>query len=105
MTMTNTNNKIHIVSGATGQVGSAVVGALLEQDKSVKAIIRHPEKSDDLKSRGVDVEIADLFDLKAIKKAFYGGDTVFLLTPENPFSDNILADTERTIKNYREAIQ
>lgn len=103
--MTNTNNKIHIVSGATGQVGSAVVGALLEQDKSVKAIIRHPEKSDDLKSRGVDVEIADLFDLKAIKKAFYGGDTVFLLTPENPFSDNILADTERIIKNYREAIQ
>ena len=96
---------MHIVLGASGQVGSAIVDALLKRGKSVKGVCRNPQKADNLKSKGIEVEIADFFDLEALKKAFKGGDTVFLLTPENPSSKDILADTESILRNYREAIR
>jgi uncharacterized protein YbjT (DUF2867 family) len=38
-------------------------------------------------------------------KAFIGGTTVFVLTPENPVSTDIIEDTKRIVENYRMAIQ
>lgn len=96
---------MNIVLGASGQIGSAIVDALLKEGKPVKGVCRSPQKADKLKSKGIAVEIADFFDLEALKKAFKGGDTIFLLTPENPSSEDILADTESILKNYREAIR
>ncbi len=37
--------------------------------------------------------------------AFRAGTTVFVLTPANPFSENILADTQKIVENYKKAIQ
>lgn len=96
---------MNVVLGASGQIGSAIVDVLLKKGKPVKGVIRDSQKAANLKSKGVDVEVADFFDLEALKKAFSGGDTVFLLTPENPKSKDILADTAIILKNYREAIR
>jgi uncharacterized protein YbjT (DUF2867 family) len=95
---------MNIVLGATGQIGSMLVDNLLMKGQPVRAVIRNSLKAQELKNKGVEVIIADYSDLEALKKAFYGGKSVFLLTPENPECDNFLKETQLLLKNCREAI-
>jgi uncharacterized protein YbjT (DUF2867 family) len=48
--------------------------------------------------------MADFFDITALKTAFGGGEVLFLITPENPASRDVLGETCQIIRNYREAI-
>lgn len=98
------SEKTIIVTGATGRVGSAVVSYLLKEKVNVRAIIRDSQKAVSFKKNGAEVVIADFFDKEALMNAFSGGDTVFLITPENPVSSNILEDTKQILQNYRQAI-
>jgi uncharacterized protein YbjT (DUF2867 family) len=95
---------MHVVLGASGQVGSAVVKSLQKNQQPVTAVVRNPEKADELKRNGVPIVQADLFDTPALQKAFEHADTVFLLTPEDPASKDVLADAKTIVENYREAI-
>ncbi|RXA15172.1 NAD-dependent epimerase/dehydratase family protein [Methanosarcina sp. MSH10X1] len=93
-----------IILGATGQIGSMLVDNLLKKGRSVRAVVRNGSKAEGLKSKGVEVSIADYFDVETLKKAFQGGNSAFLLTPENPESQNFINETKTIINNYREAI-
>lgn len=95
---------MNIVLGATGQIGSMLVDNLLKKGQPVRAVIRNSLKSQELKNKSVEVIITDYSDGEALKKAFNGGKSVFLLTPENPECDNFLKETQMLLKNYREAI-
>jgi len=95
---------MNIVLGATGQIGSMLVDNLLKKGQPVRAVIRNNLKAQELKNKGVEVIIVDYSDLKSLKNAFYGGNSVFLLTPENPECDNFLKETQVLLNNYREAI-
>ncbi|EOR26208.1 hypothetical protein A500_08791 [Clostridium sartagoforme AAU1] len=95
---------MNIVLGATGQIGYMLVENLLKQGEKVRAVIRDEAKAEKLKKIGAEIAIADYFNLDELKKAFSGGKTVFLLTPENPQSNNFLKETKIIIDNYREAI-
>jgi uncharacterized protein YbjT (DUF2867 family) len=95
---------MNIVLGAAGQIGSMLVDELLKKCQPVRAVIRNSSKAQELKNKGVEVIIADYLDLEALKKAFYGGKSIFLLTPENPGCDNFLKETQMLLNNYREAI-
>jgi len=95
---------MNIILGATGQIGSMLVDNLLKKGQPVRAVIRNSLKAQELKNKGVEVSIADYFDVEALKKAFRGGDSVFLLTPENPECKNCLEETRMIINNYREAV-
>lgn len=94
-----------VVLGATGRVGSAVVGKLLECGQPVKAVVRDEKKAVSLKEHGAIVEVADYFDRNALKSAFRGANAAFLLTPENPESEDFLEDTRTILQNYCEAIR
>jgi uncharacterized protein YbjT (DUF2867 family) len=95
---------MHVVSGASGQVGSAVAKTLLTNGEPVTGVVRDAAKASDLKRNGMSIAQADLFDASALQKAFQGADTVFLLTPENPASNDVLGDVKAILKNYRDAI-
>lgn len=95
---------MNIVLGATGQIGSMVVDNLLKKGQPVRAVVRNRKKAQELMNKGVEVIIADYLDVEALKKAFYGGKTFFILTPENPESNNFLKDTQILLNNYREAL-
>ncbi|WP_410508618.1 NAD(P)H-binding protein [Methanosarcina hadiensis] len=95
---------MNIILGATGQVGSMLVDNLLKKGQPVRAVIRNDLKAQELRNKGAEVKIADYFDLDALKKAFQGGNAVFLLTPENPESEDFLSEIQTIITNYREAI-
>lgn len=95
---------MNIILGARGQIGSMLVNNLLRKGQPVRAVVRNEFKAQKLKSEGIEVRIVDYFDVDALKEAFQGGNSVFLLTPENPGSEDFLSDTQRIITNYREAI-
>ncbi|SEJ61335.1 Uncharacterized conserved protein YbjT, contains NAD(P)-binding and DUF2867 domains [Dyadobacter sp. SG02] len=94
----------HIILGASGRVGSAVVEKLLELDEPVKGIVRNEEKAEALKTRGADAAIADAHNLPALKVALRDGDTLFALTPETGKEENVLGDTNDILTNYRAAL-
>jgi len=96
---------MNIILGATGQVGSAIAGKLIKKNEPVRAVIRNPEKAGELKNKGVEVRIADYFDLSALKEAVKGGKLIFLLTPETVQSEDVLGDTKQILENYRKAIE
>src|SRR5690606_21467731 len=58
-----------------------------------------------LKDSSIESRTADLFHADQLTEAFDGGTTVFVLTPENFASTDIIGDTERVVENYRKAIK
>jgi uncharacterized protein YbjT (DUF2867 family) len=66
-----------LVTGATGRVGREVVDQLVRRDAKVRVLTRDPAKADF--PQGVDVAKGDLLDLGALRAAFDGVSTLFLL--------------------------
>lgn len=93
---------MNIIVGASGQVGSYLTTRLFDKGIPAIAVVRNPEKVKDKKFK---VRQADLFDLDQVVNAFKGGTTAFLLTPENPSSNDIIKDTKKIIINFRKAVE
>jgi uncharacterized protein YbjT (DUF2867 family) len=66
-----------LVTGATGRVGRQVVQQLLDRDADVRVLVRDPSKAGF--PAGVEVVQGDLLDLDALRAAFTGVRTLFLL--------------------------
>ncbi len=92
---------MNIIVGATGQVGSNLISEIKRNGFPVRAVVRNSNKVFD---KTIETRIADLFDVEQLIKAFKGGTSVFVLTPENPASDDIIGDTKQIVENYRKAI-
>jgi uncharacterized protein YbjT (DUF2867 family) len=66
-----------LVTGATGRVGRHVVDQLVQRDAAVRVLTRDPAKA--ALPAGVEVAKGDLLDLDALRTAFAGVRTLFLL--------------------------
>ena len=66
-----------LVTGATGRVGRQVVEQLVKRGADVRALVRDPAKANF--PAGVDVVQGDLLDVDALRGAFTGVSTLFLL--------------------------
>jgi uncharacterized protein YbjT (DUF2867 family) len=71
----------YVVTGATGQIGSALVDYLLSQSVPVRVFIRSENKAKDFRSRNVEVVIGNLDDVEALTKGFQGAKGVFAMNP------------------------
>ena len=69
-----------LVTGATGNVGSAVVAELRRRGATVRAFVRRPVKT----LRGVEVAIGDFDDRESIRAALAGVQRVFLASADSP---------------------
>lgn len=73
-----------LVTGASGQLGRAVINHLLDTQKvtpaSIVATSRNPESLADLKTRGITVRAADFDDPASLEKAFAGADRVLIIS-------------------------
>jgi uncharacterized protein YbjT (DUF2867 family) len=96
---------MNIVLGATGQIGFMLANNLFKKGQPVRVVVRNEAKAHELRKMGIEVFIADYLDKKALIKAFHGGKTAFLLTPENPNSENQIDEVRLMISNYRESVQ
>ncbi len=70
------------VTGATGQLGRLVIGALLEKvpANEIIAAVRSPSKAEDLKQSGVVVRHADYSQPETLRSAFAGVDKLLLIS-------------------------
>ncbi|TRX58853.1 nucleoside-diphosphate sugar epimerase [Fulvivirga sp. M361] len=93
---------MNIIVGATGQVGSNLINEIKRNRFPVRAVVRNPKK---LVDKTIEARKADLFNVEQLTEACKGGTAIFVLTPENPGSNNIIEDTKRIIENYRKVVQ
>lgn len=73
-----------LVTGANGNVSTALISALKSQPVKVRAMVRNPAKVDALKAQGVEVVVGDLETPRSLPKAFDGVDKLFLLSSNGP---------------------
>jgi uncharacterized protein YbjT (DUF2867 family) len=71
-----------LITGSTGNVGRHVVQQLVQRGASVRALVRDPAKANF--PAGVDVVQGDLLDVDALRHAFEGVSTLFLLNAVVP---------------------
>jgi uncharacterized protein YbjT (DUF2867 family) len=66
-----------LVTGATGNVGRQVIQQLIQRGAKVRALVRNPSAAN--LPEGVEVVQGDLLDVDALRSAFQGVSTLFLL--------------------------
>lgn len=94
-----------VVTGATGQTGSAVAKHLLKKDLPVRVIVRSKEKGAAWKDLGAEVAVADVHDAEALTRALEDAKALYLMNPPNYQSEDMLADVEKVIRAFRTAIE
>lgn len=72
---------MHIITGGTGHVGSAVAEALISKGEQITIVSRSSQDAKAWIDKGATVAVADVYDVAAIHEIFKTGDTVFLLNP------------------------
>lgn len=82
----------HVVLGATGGQGGAVVTALLEADRPVRAVVRDPDgkRARELHTRGVELVVGDMVSGDGLAEAFADSSGVFAFT--TPFESGVDAE-------------
>jgi uncharacterized protein YbjT (DUF2867 family) len=83
---------MYLVTGATGNVGIALVTLLHEQGHAVRALVRDPSRAERLPD-GIDIAVGDLDDLDSLTAAASGVDGVFYMQvqPGTVPTENIVA--------------
>lgn len=92
---------MNIVLGAGGQVGSKVATLLESREQPVRRVFHHMPKQAEFD----EMVVADYFDIESLRKAFQGGNTVLLLTPESMTSEDMLSNAKRVFSNYKTALK
>ncbi|MDL2324407.1 NAD(P)H-binding protein [Ruminococcaceae bacterium OttesenSCG-928-A16] len=96
---------MNIILGAGGQVGSQIAALLESRGQPVRRVFHHAPEQTASKAENIENVVADYLDVASLAKAFYGGDTVLLLTPESMTSDDVLADAKKVFENYKTALK
>jgi uncharacterized protein YbjT (DUF2867 family) len=73
-----------LVTGATGNVGSAVLGNLGTTDVNLRALAHDESKARSINDRGVEAVVGDFLEPETLIPALEGVSTVLLITPIHP---------------------
>lgn len=92
-----------VVSGASGQVGSAVASALLAAGREVKVLSRSATHGQRWASQGAQVAIGDLTDSAFLERALQGASGFFVLQPPE-YSDGFLERQRVFANNVAQAV-
>lgn len=92
-----------IITGATGQLGTATINSLLNKvdAKNISVLVRDAQKTESLKSKGIEVYKGDYYDYDSLVKAFKGQDKLFFIST-NDFA-NREKQHENVVKAAKEA--
>jgi uncharacterized protein YbjT (DUF2867 family) len=83
--MINASKPRILVTGATGGVGTPLVGELLAKGFPVRAVVRcNDHRSAQLEKLGAEVVVADLYDADQLSEAARGAQRAFYLPPFRP---------------------
>ena len=76
--------KTILITGATGNVSTGIIAQLKGSGHRLRALVRNPEKAQELKRQGVELQVGDLEKPWTLGPAFAGADTVWILAPPGP---------------------
>ena len=76
--------KTILITGATGNVSSGIIAQLKGSEHSLRALVRNPEKAEELRRQGVEICVGDLEKPWTLGPAFAGADTVWILAAPGP---------------------
>ena len=93
------------VMGITGNVGGAVAENLLAAGKTVRGVVRNPEKAKAWAARGVELVQSAYDDAAGLARAFTGAEGVFAMIPPDFAPAPGLPDQRRTIAAIRDALE
>lgn len=93
------------VMGITGNVGGAVAENLLAAGKTVRGVVRNPEKAKAWAQRGVELVQSAYDDAAGLTSAFTGAEGVFAMIPPDFAPSPGLPDQKRTIAAISEALE
>jgi len=72
-----------LITGATGKSGSATANELFKLGVDYRALIRNPEKENELKEMGADVVIGSVEDVESLRSAMTDVESVLILLPNS----------------------
>lgn len=79
------SNKVFLVSGASGSVGSKMVRILLERGHQVRAMVHKlDQRSEKLERQGAETVVCDFLDLRGLRRAFAGVNGAYFGYPVAP---------------------
>jgi uncharacterized protein YbjT (DUF2867 family) len=97
---------MYVVAGVTGQTGSVVANALLDQGEKVTVVVRSEAKGESWRARGAQVAVAELDDTKALTEILTtAAKGAYLLVPPNDATNDFLADRSRVSDAIAIAVQ
>ncbi len=96
-----------VITGATGNTGSAAAKTLLSAGKQVRVVVRDAKRAEALQALGAEVFVADMTDQAALERAVTGADGVYFLSPPDMTAKNFVAErqalTEKQIATFTRA--
>jgi uncharacterized protein YbjT (DUF2867 family) len=91
-----------LVTGATGTVSTALLGALKgKPGLRLRALVRDPGKAEALKKGGVEVVAGDLEEPDTLPEAFDGVDVLWLLTPASALEPSMGSNAVTAAKHAK----
>lgn len=82
-----------MISGATGYLGSVLVGLAVRRGHQVRAVVRDPERAAAVLPAGVEIAVADLADARGLERAARGCSAVL----------HLAGDLGRSVERTRQA--
>jgi NAD(P)H dehydrogenase (quinone) len=94
-----------LVTGATGQLGTAVVNHLLKKTSAnqVTALVRDESKASALKEKGVDIRVGNYDDPTSLDSAMQGIEKVLLIAGTDEDEDNRLRQHQNVVDAAKKA--
>ncbi len=96
---------MHIITGATGHIGSTVANTLLQKGQHVLIITRNEEKGEMWRQKGAEVAIVDVNDTEALHRVFLKGKRLFLLNPPAAPHTDIIKEERRSLRSMLTALR
>lgn len=96
---------MYVVTGVTGNTGSAVASRLLAAGKKVRGIGRHAEHMQWLAQKGGEPFVADLTDTKALDGAFAGAEGVYVMVPPDMSVSDFRAHQDAVTESIAAALE
>jgi uncharacterized protein YbjT (DUF2867 family) len=93
------------VMGITGNVGGAVAENLLAAGKTVRGVVRNPQKAKAWADRGVELVQSAYDDAEGLARAFAEAEGVFAIIPPDFAPAPGLPDQKRTVAAIRQALE
>lgn len=96
---------MNAITGASGNIGKVLALELLSKGKKVRTIGRTESRLNDIKAKGGETMIGDLYDSTFVQKALANCESAFLMIPPNLHATDFRKDQDIITNNYINAVK